>query len=232
MTATLVIGAHGRTGSLVVDALLASGHEVVGTVRQHEHLQGLTETGATGVLLDLMAASADDLRRVMEGIDAVVYAAGSGWASSREVVSEIDGRAIIRATDAAVSAGVTRFVVISAHRVDEDFGDSDVQHLLWAKRAADAHLRAAAIEWTIIRPDALTSGPATGRVAAATQVPNGAMSRADLADVVRAALDNGLAKKRQFEVTEGTVPIETALRRLDDRDQQPVRGIHDDPRGK
>jgi hypothetical protein len=34
--------------------------------------------------------------------------------------------------DAAASAGVTRFVLISAHRADEDFGDDTVLHLLRA----------------------------------------------------------------------------------------------------
>jgi uncharacterized protein YbjT (DUF2867 family) len=203
VTTTLVIGANGRTGALIVAALLASGHKVIGSVRHHEHLEALHKIGATGALIDLITATTDELRGLMEGVDAVVYAAGSSWGSSREVVSEIDGRAIGRAADAAASAGVTRFVLISAHRADEDFGDDTVLHLLRAKRAADAHVRGTMLLWTIIRPDALTDGPATGRVTAGPRVPHGSLARADLAALVQVALDHDLAVRRQFEIVGG-----------------------------
>jgi putative NADH-flavin reductase len=35
-TRSVVIGAHGRTGSLIVDELLTVGHRVTATVRSHE----------------------------------------------------------------------------------------------------------------------------------------------------------------------------------------------------
>jgi uncharacterized protein YbjT (DUF2867 family) len=80
VTSTLVIGASGRTGALIVAALLASGQEVIGTVRRHEHLEALHKIGATSALINLMTATTDELRGLMEGVDAVVYAAGSSWA--------------------------------------------------------------------------------------------------------------------------------------------------------
>jgi uncharacterized protein YbjT (DUF2867 family) len=214
VTTTLVIGANGRTGALIVAALLVSGHDVIGTVRHREHFQALLKVGATGALIDLMKATPDELRGLMADVDAVVYAAGSGWGSSRKVVSEVDGRAIIRTVDAAASAGVTRFVLISAHRADDDFGDDNVLHLLRAKRAADAHLRETPLEWTIIRPDALTDGPATGRVTAGLQVPKGSVARADLAVLIQVALDQDLAVRRQFEVVGGNESLSTALASL------------------
>jgi uncharacterized protein YbjT (DUF2867 family) len=214
VTTTLVIGASGRTGALIVAALLASGQEVIGTVRRHEYLEALHKIGATSALIDLMTATTDELRGLMAGVDAVVYSAGSSWGSSREIVSEIDGRAIGRAADAAASAGVTRFVLISAHRADEDFGDDTVLHLLRAKRAADAHVRGTMLLWTIIRPDALTEGPPTGRVTAGPRVPHGSLARADLAALVQVALDHDLAGGRQFEVVGGNEDLFTALASL------------------
>jgi uncharacterized protein YbjT (DUF2867 family) len=214
VTTTLVIGANGRTGALIVAALLASGHKVIGSVRHHEHVEALHKIGATGAIIDLITATTDELRGLMEGVDAVVYAAGSSWGSSCEVMSEIDGRAIGRAADAAAFAGVTRFVLISAHRADEDFSDDTVLHLLRAKRAADAHVRGTMLQWTIIRPDALTDGPATGHVTAGPRVPHGSLARADLAALVQVALDHDLAVRRQFEIVGGNDSLIIALASL------------------
>jgi uncharacterized protein YbjT (DUF2867 family) len=161
-----------------------------------------------------MTATTDELHGLMAGLNSVVYAAGSSWGSTREVVNEVDGRAIDRAADAAASAGVTRFVLISAHRADDDFGDDHVLHLLRAKRAADAHLRGTVLKWTIIRPDALTDGSATARVTAGPQVPHGSVARADLAALVQVALDHDLAVRRQFEVVGGKESLFAALASL------------------
>jgi uncharacterized protein YbjT (DUF2867 family) len=211
MSPALVIGAHGRTGRLVVDELVASGHQVIGTVRRAEHIDALRKAGAGGEVLDLLAATRDDLHRLMVGVHAVVYAAGSSADSSLKAVSQIDGESIIRAVDAAVLAGVRRFVLVSAHRTDEDFGGPRVVHLLRAKRAADAHLRETTLDWTIFRPDALTERPPTGGVRLDTTVPQGALPRADLAHLVRVALESPAAVHKQLEVTGGPTPIESAF---------------------
>ena len=147
----------------------------------------------------------------MVGVHAVVYAAGSSTHTPLEAVSQIDGESIVRAVDAAVLAGVRRFVLVSAHRTDEDFGGQRVTHLLRAKRAADAYLRGTALGWTILRPDALTEQPPTSGVRMATTVPHGVLSRADLAHLIRIALGSPASVRRQLEVTGGPVPIERAF---------------------
>jgi len=211
MSAALVIGAHGRTGRLVVDELVTSGHQVTGTVRLAEHVKALHVSGAQAEVLDLLTATRDDLQRLMVGVHAVVYAAGSSTHTPLEAVNQVDGESIVRAADAAVLAGVRRFVLVSAHRTDEDFGGQRVMHLLRAKRAADAHLRGTTLGWTILRPDALTEQPPTGRVRLATAVPHGALPRADLAHLIRIALESPAAVRRQLEVTGGPVPIDRAF---------------------
>lgn len=211
MTEVLVIGAHGRSGSAIVRELVSSGHRVSGTVRRSGHLEALRSVGVEGHVLDLLTATRDDVRRAVAGSGAVVYAAGSRGGDTREAVSRVDGEAITLAADAALWAGVARFVVISAHRTDEDFGDDHVVHLLRAKRAADAYVRATARGWTIIRPDALTEEPPSGRVRLGATVPNGALPRADLARLVRIVLETPAAARQQFEVTAGPTPIGAAL---------------------
>lgn len=216
MTTCLVVGANGRTGSRVVDELVRAGHAVTGLVRRGEHLAHLHDAGARGIVLDLATSSPDDLRRAVDGVEVVVYAAGSGSGASPETVTQIDGEAIIRTVDAAVVAGVERFVLVSAHRTDEDFGGDQVVRLLRAKRAADAHLRATPLAWTIIRPDALTEGRPTGRVRLGTSVPQGALPRADLARLIRLVLEAPSTVRQQFELTSGPTAITVALDSLSD----------------
>ena len=55
-----------------------------------------------------------------------------------------------------------------------------------AKAAADAHLRASGLDWTVLGPGRLTLEPATGRIALGKG--KGEVSRADVALVVAAAL--------------------------------------------
>lgn len=213
-THTVVIGAHGRTGSLVVDELLKAGHRVTGTVRTAQQQQALRDRGAACVVVDLMTVATDELAAVLSEADAVVYTAGSGSRSSREHVEQLDRDAIIRAADAAVLAGALRFVLVSAHRTDDDFGDETVLTLLRAKRAADAHVRSTTLDWTILRPDALTTAAPTGRIRAASTVPHGKIPRADLATTIRIALETPCSIRKQFEITGGDDPIADALRDL------------------
>jgi uncharacterized protein YbjT (DUF2867 family) len=214
MTTALVIGAHGRTGALVVDELLAAGHTVTGTVRRPEHADALQRAGAGAQLLDLLTATTENIAVAMTCIDVVVYTAGSSYGSSRDVVSQVDGESIIRAAEAAVQTGVDRFVLVSAHCTDEDFGGDDLIHLLRAKRAADAYVRSTPLGWTIIRPDTLTEGRPTGRVQLGSNVPHGVLSRADLARLIRGVLDSPSTARRQFEVIGGNLTIRTALESL------------------
>jgi len=214
MRTALVIGAHGRTGSRVVDELVGAGWRVTGTGRLPEQADDLRKVGARGEVLDLLTATRDDFLGLMVGVEAIVYAAGSSAGATPETVDRVDGEAIIRAVDAAVLAGVGRFVLISAHRTDEDFGGDHVVRLLRAKRAADAHLRSTALDWTILRPDALTEEPPTGAVRVGPIVPHGVLPRADLAHLIRVALESSSAVRRQLEVTGGVTPVDAAFEGL------------------
>ena len=49
----IVIGASGRTGSLIVEQLIAAKHSVVGTIRNGKHMPKLVRLGAEVALIDL-----------------------------------------------------------------------------------------------------------------------------------------------------------------------------------
>ncbi|GAA1853960.1 NAD(P)H-binding protein [Brevibacterium marinum] len=210
----LVIGAHGRTGYRIVEQLRTHGHEVLGTVRQTQHLDTLRAIGAEGAVLDLMTATTTEIEALAARADAVVYAAGSGHGSPPNEVLRLDRDAIIAAADASIAAGADRFMLISAHRADQDYGVPHIDHLLRAKRAADSHVSRLDLGWTIVRPDDLVDDPGQGTVTIADEVPQGVLSRDDLAAVLVTAIELDLARCRRFEVIGGTREIEKALHDL------------------
>jgi uncharacterized protein YbjT (DUF2867 family) len=80
-----------------------------------------------------------------------------------------------------------------------------------AKSAADAHLRGSELDWTIVAPSALTLDPPTGLIdASATQAES--VSRADVAGVIAAVLDEPQTVRRTIRFNAGDVPIREALR--------------------
>ncbi len=210
----VVAGGYGRTGALVVRQLAAAGHQATGLVRREHQLPRIAARGATGVLLDLTTVASPDLARVLAGADALVIATGSSYGDTAEEALAIDRDAPITCIDAAVAAAVPHVVLLSAHRTDEDFGDEQTLTVLRAKRAADAHLRSqGSLRWIILRPDALSDEEPTGLVKAGERVPQGSLSRADLAAVVVAALSTD-GSSAQFELTGGHTPVQEAVRRL------------------
>ena len=83
-----------------------------------------------------------------------------------------------------------------------------------AKAAADAHLRASDLDWTVLGPGRLTLDPPTGRIAVARgarRAEKDSVSRADVALVIAAALAHDSTIRRTIEFNNGDVPVEAAL---------------------
>jgi uncharacterized protein YbjT (DUF2867 family) len=77
-----------------------------------------------------------------------------------------------------------------------------------AKAAADAHLRASDLDWTVLGPGRLTLEPATGRIAVGI---DGEVTREDVALVAAAVLNNDATIGRTIEFSNGDLPIAEAL---------------------
>jgi putative NADH-flavin reductase len=70
-------------------------------------------------------------------------------------------------------------------------------------RGAEAEVAGTDLDWTIVRPPALTNGPATGkyRTAAQRDVPRGfRLSRADLAACMLSLIGDAAAVRRHVAV--------------------------------
>ena len=74
----VVVGGSGRTGALVVKALVKAGDAVVATIRNPKHMAGLVKQGVEVAMLDLDKSPLADIEQAFKGADAVVFAAGSG----------------------------------------------------------------------------------------------------------------------------------------------------------
>jgi uncharacterized protein YbjT (DUF2867 family) len=205
----VVLGAAGQTGRMVVDGLVARGDDVTGVVRSAEKLDELHDAGASTLRADLTELAPTELRALLDGADAVFWAAGAGFGDDPAL---IDGDACVAAQQAADEAGVGRWVQVSSMYADRpEHGPAFMSAVLAAKGRSDASLAATALGWTVIRPGGLTNDVGTGQVEVGHQLHGGTVSRADLAAVAVACLDVPATARRGFDLASGSTPIETAL---------------------
>ena len=214
----VIAGGHGKIALLLEHILAERGDQAVGLVRNPAHVTDVQKAGAEAVVCDLEAASADDVVVLLSGADAVVFAAGAGAGSGAPRKDSVDRAASVLMADAAERAGVRRFVQISsmgAGRPPRPGADEVWAAYITAKTAAEADLRARDLDWTILRPGGLTDTPATGKVRlAAPPVPGGTVSRADVAEVIAALLDNPGTRHQTLELVGGDSPVAAAVRSI------------------
>ncbi|GAA4865037.1 SDR family oxidoreductase [Saccharopolyspora cebuensis] len=211
----VIAGAHGKIARQLGRELVGRGDSVLGLVRNQDHADELGADGIEPAIVDLEAAESGELVGLITGADAAVFAAGAGPGSGAPRKDTVDRGGSVLLAEAAERAGVRRFVQISAMGttrpnppdVGEVFGA-----YLDAKRAAEADLRQRDLDWTILRPGRLTDDAATGRVRLEVSVERGEVTRADVASVVVALLDQPRTSHRALEVVGGDVPIDEAVR--------------------
>jgi uncharacterized protein YbjT (DUF2867 family) len=209
----VIAGGHGQIAMQLERLLVARGDEAVGLVRNPDHVGDLEQAGAKAAVLDLERSTVDDLVPVIDGADAVVFAAGAGPGSGSARKDTVDRDAAILLADAALAAGVRRYVMVSAIRADEGDPDSDdvFQVYLRAKGAADAYVREQDLDWTIVRPGRLTDDAGTGQVRVGPDVEYGEVPRADVAATLLGVLDDPATASKQFNLVSGGTPVATAL---------------------
>jgi uncharacterized protein YbjT (DUF2867 family) len=211
MARIVVIGGHGKVALQLAHILTERGDEVSSVFRNPDHSGDVAATGARPVVADIERLDTDALADLLAGHDAVVFSAGAGGGTPARTYA-VDRDAAIRVIDAAARAGVKRFVMVSYFGAGPDHGvqpsDSFFPYAE-AKAAADAHLRASDLDWTVLGPGHLTLEPATGRIVLGRG--KGEVSRADVALVVAAALADDSTIGRTIEFNNGEVPIAEAL---------------------
>jgi uncharacterized protein YbjT (DUF2867 family) len=143
----LLLGASGFIGREVLAALGARGHDVVPAVRRTAAAAAFSSRRAMEIDLNRDVDVATWLPR-LAGIDAVVNCAGILQECRGQSIEAIHAGAPIALFDACERAGVRRVVQVSAISATREAGTAYAT----TKLAADDHLRAMALEWTVVRP--------------------------------------------------------------------------------
>ncbi len=212
MSRIVIIGAHGKVALHLVPLLVARGDQVTGVIRNPDHVAELRELGADPAVADVENLDTPTLRELLAGHDAVVWTAGAGGGDPRRTKA-VDQDAAIRSMEAAASAGVHRYVMVSYIGSRRDHGvaeDSTFFPYAEAKAAADEHLRGTGLAWTVLGPGPLTLDEPTGNIEV-NDPGRGVISRADVAAVIAAVLVEPATVGRTISFGNGDVPIVTAI---------------------
>lgn len=186
-----IFGATGGTGSELVKQATAAGHDVTAVVRDPARLALPSGAHLRVVTADIMDPAA--IWPAVTGADAVLTAAGPRGTGPTTVITD----SVRSIADAMGKAGVRRLLAVSGSIAADD-GESFylryllkpvarrtfLRHVCADMRQAEEAVAETDLEWTIVRPPALTDGPATGkyRTAVGANLPHGfRLSRADLA---------------------------------------------------
>jgi uncharacterized protein YbjT (DUF2867 family) len=191
----LVVGGTGLLGRELVGRFFAAGEQVRVLTRDRRRAAGLAADVAIGDVLD-----PGSVREGMLGCETVI-AAMHGFLGGRSTgPDQVDGEGTANLVAAAEAEGSTKFVLLSIAGARADHPIA----LFRAKFAAEQHVRASNLDWTIARPTAymqtwarivrnkLPHGPAL--VFGQGDNPINFVSAGDVAAIVeRAVTDPGLS---------------------------------------
>lgn len=207
-----IAGAHGKVARRVARLLSARGDRVRGLIRNPGHAADLRTDGSEPVVCDLELAPGSEVAAAIEGTDAVVFAAGAGPGSGAQRKLTLDRDGSIKLLEAARTAGVERYVMISSVGAENPPDGDDVFSVyLRAKAEADRALMTSDRTWTIVRPVSLTDDTGAGRLHIDVEPVKGKVSRDDVAAVLAAVLHEERAAHLILYVTSGDTPVEEAL---------------------
>jgi putative NADH-flavin reductase len=188
-----VFGATGGTGQQVVRQACEAGHDVTAVVRSAARL---TESHPNLAVFEEDVMDPSAIGSAVAGQDAVVSSIGARDVRRPTTVCTDSVTSIIEAMRAH---GVRRLVVVSNSGMHAGNGDGPwmrmifkpivqrvLRHPFADMRAMEEVVFSSGVDWTVLRPPRLTTGPRTGvyRSAVNRNVPGLTVSRADLADCV------------------------------------------------
>ena len=180
----LVIGAPRGTGLEVVRQLQEREVPTTALVRPTSELTGLKEIGATTAIGDAMDRASLDKVMADNSFTAVIASIGR----AHDAKTRDDYACYKNSIDAAKSAGVERFIMISAIGAQDSWDAlaEQAQKILGVvidmKSKAEKDLQNSGLAYTIIRPGALNSETATGKgLLSEDRSVMGTITRADLA---------------------------------------------------
>ncbi len=208
----VIAGGHGQIARQLGRLLAATGHETVGMIRKAEQAPDLREAGIEPAMIDLEATDMSQMVEVVRGADVVVFAAGGGADGNVERKETVDKGAAIMLADAAEAAGVRRYVLLSSMGTDQADPSSEkvMQIYLRAKQAADDDIRSRDLDWTVVKPGALTDDAPSGEIQVG-RLEHGSITRSDVAHVLAEVIASDHTIGKTFDLLNGDHPVRQAL---------------------
>ncbi|WP_164670107.1 SDR family oxidoreductase [Virgibacillus doumboii] len=205
----LVAGANGQIGKHLVTFIQESDSlEAKAMIRKQEQASFFEDLGAKTAVVDL-EGDIDPIAKAAEGMDAVVFTAGSGGHTGKDKTIMVDLDGAVKTIEAAKAAGVKRFVMISSFDTTREAiqdAPSSFAPYVAAKHYSDEWLRGTDLDYTIIHPGLLTNDKGTGQVEVGSKVEMGEVPREDIANVIVSSLENEKSIGKEFQVVTGNNP--------------------------
>jgi len=206
----LVAGATGSIGRFVVQHLLAGGHAVRGLTR---HPQEAAEREPRVQWAQGDFKSPDSLEAIAEGVDRIVFAAGSkSWADPSNSPELVDYGGVRELCDRGQRAGAKRMVVISSVGTRNPLKEASdhLRNVLKWKAKAEEHLRGSGLDHAILRPLGMWNRPG-GELGVAVLSGDSVrasvtISRQDLAVVAAECAFLEGARNKSFELFNAATP--------------------------
>src|SRR5690625_672268 len=181
-------------------------------IRNPEQQSKFEEKGIKTVVGDL-EGPVSDLELVMQGIDAVVFTAGSGGKTGPDKTLLVDLDGASKTIEAAENLGVQRYVMVSAIQAhNRENWSEQIKPYFVAKHHADRILANSTLDFTIVRPGGLVNDPPTGKIKIAENLERSTVTRADVAATIASVLQAENTIKKSFDLLNGETDIETAVK--------------------
>jgi nucleoside-diphosphate-sugar epimerase len=231
----VLLGGHGKVSLLITRIATQPPHnfQIDSVHRSPSHDEDIRKVGGNPIHLDIESSSLADLTKLFAGADGIIWSAGAGGKGGKERTWAVDYEGCKKAYDAAISAGVRRFILVSAIDVRNrekpapewyTRQDLDVSDRMWgaipeymkAKLAAEEALYERApgkLDWTVVRPSGLTDEARTGKVALG-RAPLGKIPREDVARVVVACMVERGTIGKALDLSGGDTPIDEAIKNV------------------
>lgn len=188
----LIFGATRNTGLEVAKILTARGDKVTAFVRESSDRSGLEPLGVDFVVGDALDRATVDA--AFEGREYTSVLTTIACFSCDPKPDYLGNRNVF---DAAEAAGVKRMILMTTVGAGDSYDAAPLparnflKDILPLKTQAEDHLMSKDLDYTIIRPGGLTSGPRTGQgYLSDSRDAFGIINRTDLADLVVNIIDD------------------------------------------
>lgn len=213
MKNVLIIGANGQIGRIIATKMADSDDFAPTALFRKENQKEFFENHNVNFKIVDLEEDIDALANATEGMDVVVFTAGSGGKTGYDKTLNIDLDGAVKSMEAAQKAGVKRFVMISAIHADsrEAWDKSGIKPYYIAKHYADHILKSSGLDYTILRPGRLFNKEGSGKITITNPASEEGIAREDVANIVLEVLnhDNTIGKTIAFN--EGNIPIDKVI---------------------